>query len=273
MHFTRRGSGPLLLLVHGIGGSGRSWDPIAGRLAEERSLILVDLPGHGQTPALAETSIATYADALEAFLDEQDLRGVDMAGSSMGARLVLELARRGSAGNVVALDPGGFWTRRERRIFGVSVGLSVKLVRLLEPVLPFLTGNPITRTVLLGQFSSKPWALDGEVVLRELRSFLTTESFEPALRALSEGPPQEGTANPPGRVVAGWGKRDLVTLPRGAARFRQRFPTAEVEWYPTSGHFPYWDAPEAAVATILRTTGETPAGANDARMRSAGSTV
>ncbi len=255
MHFTRRGSGPPLLLIHGLGGTGRSWDTIADRLAQERELILVDLPGHGQTPALPHTTIATYADALEAFLAEQDLEHVDMAGASMGARLVLELARRGSAGNVVALDPGGFWTRGEQRVFGISVGLSVKLLHLLKPLLPFLSGNPITRTLLLGQFSARPWALDGDVVLRELRAFTTTESFVPALKALSEGPTQDGTANPPGRVVVGWGTRDLVTLPRGAARLQKRFPTAEVEWYPGSGHFPYWDAPDAAVQTILAATG------------------
>jgi len=32
-----------------------------------------------------------------------------MVGSSLGARLVLEMARRGRAGSVIALDPGGFW--------------------------------------------------------------------------------------------------------------------------------------------------------------------
>ena len=254
MHFTRRGSGPPLLLIHGLGGTGQSWEPIAGRLAQERELILVDLPGHGQTPALPETTIATYADALEAFVAEHGFEHVDMVGASMGARLVLELARRGTAGAVVALDPGGFWTRREQRLFGISVGLSVKLLKLLKPLLPFLSHNPITRTLLLGQFSTKPWALDGDVVQRELEAFTTTESFEPALKALAEGPGQEGTATPPGRVVVGWGTRDLVTLPRGAARLQHRFPTAEVQWYAGCGHFPYWDAPGAAIETILAAT-------------------
>ncbi|MGI8846351.1 MAG: alpha/beta fold hydrolase, partial [Thermoleophilaceae bacterium] len=140
MNFVRKGSGTPLLLIHGLGGSVRSFDPIVDALAAEREVVIPDLPGFGDSPPLAgEVSIATLADVIEAFMDEHDVRGVDAAGSSMGARLVLELARRGSVGAVVSLDPGGFWNRRERKVFGASVALSVRLVRLLEPMLAFLT--------------------------------------------------------------------------------------------------------------------------------------
>lgn len=250
MHHVRRGTGRPILLIHGLGGTHRSWDTIVDRIDGE--VVAVDLPGHGQTPPLPETTIATYADALAAFMREQDLGTADLVGASMGARLALELARRGAGGNVVALDPGGFWTPGEQKVFGTSVKLSVKLLHLLKPLLPLLAGNPVTRTLLLGQFSAKPWALNGEVVLRELRSFVESPSFDAALRALAQGPPQEGAATTPGRVVVGWGKRDLVTLPRQAARLQAKFPMAEVEWYAGSGHFPYWDAPDAAVDTIRR---------------------
>lgn len=110
MHSIRRGSGQPLLLIHGLGGSWRSWSPIFDQLAAEREVIAIDLPGHGETSALAgETSIGTLADAVTSFLKANDLMGVDAVGSSMGARLVLELARRRVLGAVVSLDPGGFW--------------------------------------------------------------------------------------------------------------------------------------------------------------------
>ncbi|WP_280640548.1 alpha/beta fold hydrolase [Hymenobacter volaticus] len=50
LHHTRHGSGKPLLLVHGIGGSGRSWSTILDELATHREVIALDLPGHGQTP-------------------------------------------------------------------------------------------------------------------------------------------------------------------------------------------------------------------------------
>lgn len=52
-------------------------------------------------------------------MDGQDLGTVDTVGSSMGARMVLELARRGRGGHAVALDPGGFWNDAELRFFSV----------------------------------------------------------------------------------------------------------------------------------------------------------
>ena len=147
MHYVRRGAGKPLLLLHGIGGSWRSWQTILEDLATARDVIAVDLPGFGDTPPLeGPVTIATLADAVTAFLKEHDLLGIDAVGSSMGARLVLELARRGALGAVVSLDPGGFWQGWEKPVFYQSVRLSTKLVRALQPVMSALTGNAVTRT-------------------------------------------------------------------------------------------------------------------------------
>ncbi len=257
LHHVRRGSGPPLLLIHGLGSSWRSWDPILPALEPEREVIAVDLPGFGETPPLAgEVSIATLADALEGFLTMHELDGVDVVGSSMGARLALELARRGCVGATVALDPGGFWTARQRRIFGASVGASVRLVRALAPVLPMLTGNPVGRTLLFGQFSARPWRLDPDAALRELRSFDASPSLDAALRALVQGPPQAGMALGAARgpIVIGWGRRDLVCLPSQAARAMELFPDARLHWFEACGHFPQWDVPEQTSRLILEST-------------------
>ncbi len=65
MNHIRRGAGRPLLLVHGLGGSWRSWETILDSLARERGVIAVDLPGFGQTPPPPrEVSIPSQADAL-----------------------------------------------------------------------------------------------------------------------------------------------------------------------------------------------------------------
>jgi len=258
LNHIRRGEGEPLLMIHGLGGSWRSWGTILDRLAAEREVIAVDLPGFGETPPPSgEVSIETMADALEAFVDEHDLDGTATVGSSMGARLALELARRGRVGATVALDPGGFWTEGERRAFGASVAVSYRLVKALQPAMPVLTGNPISRTALFAQFSARPWALPADAVLTEMRSFANSPSFEPALEALLHGPDQEGMAagTARGPIVLGWGNRDAVTLPRQAKRAAARFPDARVHWFEGCGHFPHWDRPEETVRLILDTTG------------------
>jgi pimeloyl-ACP methyl ester carboxylesterase len=246
-------------MLHGLGGSTASWDPIADALvAGGRELVLVDLPGFGSTPPLPGTpTIAALTDAVGAFLREEDLLGVDVVGSSMGARIALELVRRGEAGACVALDPGGFWKPGQLRVFSVSVRASILLVRVLQPLMPFLTGNPVTRTLLFAQFSARPWRLRREVVLPEMRSFKASPAIYATLTELVGGPTQEGmpagTATAP--IVLGWGRQDRVTFPSQARVAAERFPDARVHWFEHCGHFPQWDRPEEAAEVILATVG------------------
>lgn len=47
MNSVRRGRGHPLLLIHGLGGSHRSWDPVIDVLTANRDVLAVDLPGFG----------------------------------------------------------------------------------------------------------------------------------------------------------------------------------------------------------------------------------
>ncbi|MDO9489760.1 MAG: alpha/beta fold hydrolase [Sphingomonadaceae bacterium] len=255
--YERRGSGRPLVMIHGLGGSRRSWDPVATRLAEQREMILLDLPGHGGSAVTpGADSFAGLTDAVAAFLATERLEEADLVGSSMGARMVLELVRRGHAGRGVALDPGGFWEGWERHFFAVTIGVSIKLVRLLQPVMPALAGSPVGRTLLLTQLSAAPWALDPAAVLTEMRSFAGTPTFEALTRDLAYGPPQPGIDTLPGQLTIGWGRQDLLCLPRQAARAATRFPGATLHWFDRCGHFPMWDRPEETVELILRATAD-----------------
>lgn len=259
LRFERRGSGRPLLMIHGLGGSRRSWDPIVEPLGRMRELILVDLPGHGATPAAADSgSFAGLVDATAAFIAAEGLDDADLVGSSMGGRLVLELARRGHGGHVVALDPGGFWKGWERHFFAATIGLSIKLVRLLQPVMPALARSAIGRTLLLAQLSAAPWRLDPDLVLTELRSFARTSTFDALVRDLAHGPAQPGAATTPGNIVIGWGRQDRLCLPRQAARAAARFPAARLYWFDRCGHFPMWDQPAETVELILGATDAPP---------------
>jgi len=256
MNKIERGTGRVLLLIHGLGGSWRSWSTILGPLSASRRVIAVDLPGHGTT--LAEPDSGTFdglVGSVERYIVGAGLTGVDVVGSSMGARIVLELARRGIVGNVVALDPGGFWRGWERTFFRVTIGASGRLLRVIKARLPALSKNTASRTALLAQLSARPWALDGQIVATELEGLSTTPTFDALVHDLATGPEQTGPAAiGVGRVVIGWGKHDRLCLPRQAARAQSAFPTAELHWFEDSGHFPMWDTPEEAVAVILDAT-------------------
>lgn len=251
-----RGAGRKVLLVHGLGGSWHSWSTILDALSASRTVIAIDLPGHGGTPA--EHDSGTFdglVGSVERYIADNGLTGIDVVGSSMGARIVLELARRGSVGNVVALDPGGFWRGWERTFFKITIGASGRLLQAIRSSLPMLSKNAVSRTALLAQLSAHPWALDPQVVATELASLSTTSTFDALVRDLASGPKQTGpAADGTGRVVIGWGRHDRLCLPRQAARAQAAFPSADLHWFEASGHFPMWDMPEETVAVILATT-------------------
>ena len=169
MLHIQRGEGRKLLLIHGLGGSWQSWSTVLNSLSADRSVIAIDLPGHGATPAEADSgTFDGLVSSVERYIADNGLAGIDIIGSSMGARIVLELARRGGVGNVVALDPGGFWRGWERTFFKITIGISGRLLRAIRPSLRTLSRYKATRTALLAQLSARPWALDAQVVSTEL---------------------------------------------------------------------------------------------------------
>ena len=259
LNFIRQGAGPPLLLVHGLGGSWRSWTTILPALSEMREVMALDLPGHGETPAAANSdTFRGLADSVESFIIEQDLEGIDIIGSSLGARIVLEMARRGKVGATIALDPGGFWRGWERTYFRSTLAASIRLVRGLGPALPTLSRSTATRSMLLAQLSARPWKLDPEIVATELKSFAATKTFDALVRDLATAPEQEGPAAETSQpVVIGWGRQDRLCLPRQAARAMEAFPSAKLHWFRKCGHFPMWDQPEETVRLILDETGKS----------------
>lgn len=251
--FERRGTGKPLLLIHGLGSTRAAWNPVLP-LLRNRELILLDLPGHGASPPEADSStFQGLARSVEHWLAAEGLTDVPMVGSSMGARLVLELSRRRVSGPTVALDPGGFWQGWERRLVSSTLSASVALLRALKGALPALSRNAISRSALLAQLSARPWALDGDFIAHELASLADTGTVNSLIQDLAYGPAQLGSAASKS-VTIGWGRHDRLCLPNQAGRAQDAFAGSRLVWFDHSGHFPMWDEPAKAAALILEAT-------------------
>jgi aspartate dehydrogenase len=88
----RAGSGPTLLLLHGIGSSAPSWQRQFDRLAADYTLVAPDLAGYGDSPdPSGPPSLDAVADDLAALLDGKPAH---IVGVSFGALAALALARR-----------------------------------------------------------------------------------------------------------------------------------------------------------------------------------
>lgn len=228
-------------------------------LTGQREVLTIDLPGHGDTAARADSgTFAGLADDLQEYIEQNGLTSIDVAGFSLGGRLVLEMARRGCVGNVVALNPGGFWRGWERTYFKWTLTASQKLLHALKGQLGALSGSPVSRTALLAQLSARPWVLDQAMVKKELVSFAETPTVIPLINDLASGPAQFGPASPQaGRVTIAWGDKDRLCPPRQAPRARAAFPQAAFHWIKGSGHYSIWDKPRNVADIILEGTDRT----------------
>lgn len=84
-----RGDKPVMVFVHGWGGSLRYWRSTAQALSDRFDCLLYDLPGFGRTPTSPNFSyeLETYAEDLKGLLDKLNLQGVYLNSHSMGASI------------------------------------------------------------------------------------------------------------------------------------------------------------------------------------------
>jgi pimeloyl-ACP methyl ester carboxylesterase len=249
----RRGSGDPLLLVHGIGCQWQIWEPLLDRLALERDVVAVDLPGFGDSLTLRDRapSVPALAEAVRAFAREElGWPSFDVAGFSLGGGVALELGRAGAARTVFAICPVGFGTAREVAFSRVSLQASRSLAQRLEPFAERLIGSPLGGA-LFTQLVARPGRIPTEDAVGAVRTLALNPGFEATLAELDKWR-DPGTPIPCPTTIA-WGTQDRLLLPRQADRARRLLPTARHEWLPGCGHVPLWDDTDAIAGLMLET--------------------
>jgi pimeloyl-ACP methyl ester carboxylesterase len=250
--FDSHGSGPPLVLLHGIGSRRAVFDPVAGTLAKSRRVIALDVPGFGDSPPDAgEPTAVGFAARLETWFAGQALDRPHVAGNSMGGAIALELARRGCVASATAISPAGFWNPRERSYARNSLKASRQLARAIRPAVPAITSSAAGRTALFAQTFGKPWRLTPAEAVATIDAFIDAPSFDGAMAAFAEytfrgADDARGTA-----VTVAWGTRDALLLPRQARRAERLMPWARHVALPGCGHVPFHDDPEAVAGVML----------------------
>jgi pimeloyl-ACP methyl ester carboxylesterase len=250
----REGSGPPLVLLHGVGHHWQAWRPVIDLLAGEFEVIACDTPGFGrssQRPASIEPTVTAYVDAFEWFFVELGLERPHVAGNSMGGAIALELARRRAVRSATALSPAGFWTRLELRYCQASLRALASTPPALRPALASLARRPAGRRALFGQLYAYPDRLAADEAVASLEDAWASPAFSATLDAFDSytfSEPEELRSVP---IAVAWGKRDrLLPYRLQAPRARAMLPWAMHATIGT-GHVPFSDDP-AAVAEVIR---------------------
>ena len=96
MHCLTTGSGPKIVLVHGLLGSAEAWYPCLGRLGEQSKVYAVDALGIGRSDRVAglDVSLSAQADRLAQFMQSAGIDRADLVGTSHGGAVAMMLATR-----------------------------------------------------------------------------------------------------------------------------------------------------------------------------------
>jgi 3-oxoadipate enol-lactonase len=86
--YEKTGSGPSLVLIHGLGSSGRDWEPQVAGFSDRHTVLTVDLRGHGQSErAVGDYSIALFAADVAAVMEKLGLGAAHVCGISLGGAI------------------------------------------------------------------------------------------------------------------------------------------------------------------------------------------
>jgi pimeloyl-ACP methyl ester carboxylesterase len=244
------GDGPPLLLLHGTMSSRRVWAPVREALARERRLVLIDLPGMGDSPPIAGAHVpAAWLGAIGDVLDAVDAERPAVVGHSMGAWTALELARAGRAASVLALAPAGLWERSPR-----AADISLLFGRAMSRVMPpRLTARALevaaVRRVALHDASvdgrAVPAAWAAALAADGRRSTGFGEHFRAARRDRFRG---GGEIDVPVRVV--FAQRDRIATPVLGQLTDELPEHAVIERWP-GGHMLMWDATDRVIEAAM----------------------
>ncbi|MDN3356185.1 alpha/beta fold hydrolase [Actinomadura sp. DC4] len=250
--FERRGDGPPLLLMHGIGHRWQAWEPVIDLLAEERDVIAVDLPGFGASPPLSPGmpyDLDSVVTVLGEFTDKLGLDRPHVAGNSLGGLFALEAADRGLARSVTALSPAGFFTPMELRYAAAVLRASRLGAALPAPMVRRLARSPRRRNLMFGMIYGHPDLIDVETLLADAAALRGAVGFSPTLRA-GRGITFNGALRDVPATIA-WGTRDRLLRTGQAVRAQQNLPHVKFVWLPDCGHVPMADDPKLVAKVLL----------------------
>jgi pimeloyl-ACP methyl ester carboxylesterase len=250
--YDRVGSGPPLVLLHGVGHRRQAWNAVVPLLRDRRELIMIDLPGHGESPPFrpgGREPVRALAEDVIAFLGELGLDRPHLAGNSLGGALALIAGSEGHAATVTGLSPAGFWANRRQFGYAKAIFRIMEVMGAgLQGSAPRLARSTAGRAFLFAAVVSRPSRLSADQAAGDAQAFLVARQ---AVDTIVDTPLWFTAAIPEQvPVTIAWGTRDRLLLPSQARVTQRQLPHARHLPLPGCGHVPMTDDP-ALVAQVL----------------------
>jgi pimeloyl-ACP methyl ester carboxylesterase len=250
LHFEQHGSGTPLILLHGFGQHGGSWDPLVPSFARFFKVIVPDLRGCGRSePAEPGFTVADMASDIVALMDEIGVARAHVAGWSQGGTVALELGL-GFADRLISLSlhstyAGGRdryqsnWIDMRRRIIASGdrdLDFTTRIIGFFTP--EFINARPdrieeFRRLESSNRYPPTPKGMAGQVG--------AAQQFEARDRIAAIRTPTLITV----------GSADRTTLPAQSRLMHAAIKGAEFWLFENAGHLPQFQFPDEFMSISL----------------------
>jgi pimeloyl-ACP methyl ester carboxylesterase len=244
IHYFDIGSGPVVVLLHGLGSRKEDWLPVLEPMAQKYRLLVPDQIGFGRSDKpLLDYSVQTWVDFLNEFLRQLKVEKASLVGESLGGWIAaLYVAEIGGGAHLVPVeklvlvDAAGL--KQEQRIPDLNPSSLPAMRGVLEAV--FYDTSWVNEDALRKIFTDKLAVHDGYTV----RSFLGNPTRDK--ERLDE---RMGSIKAPTLVV--WGKQDKLLPIASGERYAAGIAGAKMVSFEKCGHVPAVEKTEEFLAAVM----------------------
>ena len=258
--YRMAGDGPVLLLVHGMAGSSRTWLEVMKILARDHTVIAPDLLGHGESAKpMGDYSLGAYASGLRDLLvGTLGIESATLVGQSLGGGVVMQLAYQHPelCQRLVLAASGGLgrevsWVLRALTLPGAEYVLPPLFPRAArragDKVMRFFHDRGVRAphvAEMWNAYASLTETPNRHAFIRTVRAVI-----DPGGQTVSARDRLYLAAAVPTLIV--WGDRDDIIPVAHAHATHELLPTSRLEVFEGAGHFLHVEQP-VRFAEVLR---------------------
>jgi pimeloyl-ACP methyl ester carboxylesterase len=263
--YTEAGSGPVLLLIHGMAGTLENWQEVIEPLAREHTVIAVDLPGHGTSaPGGGDYSLGSLAAGLRDLLIALGRDRATLVGHSLGGGVAMQFSYQfpEMTERLVLVSSGGLGSEVSLILRAAALpGANLFIAATAGP--GRAVGSAVARG--LAAVGLRPNA-DVAEVARGYASLADPDrraAFLATLRAVVSPEGQRVHAGDRLYLAEGvpvliiWGEHDPMIPAHHGEQAHRAIPGSRLEIFDGVGHLPQLEAPGRFVAVLERFLAET----------------
>jgi pimeloyl-ACP methyl ester carboxylesterase len=256
--YRQGGTGPVLLLLHGIGDSSRTWIPAMRLLQRSYTVLAPDLPGHGDSSSpFGDYSLGSHASSMRDLLHLLSIERVTVVGQSFGGGVAMQFAYQfpSRCERLVLVDAGGLGREVTWILRLATVPAAEYVMPVLFPAFIGRWGEPVARFLL-------EWGICNARAAEAWRSYCSLAdagnraAFVRTARAVIDPGGQSVNAvnrlylvaQMPTLIV--WGDQDKIIPLVHAFQAHKAIPNSRLEVIEGAGHNPPVEDP-ARFARIL----------------------